>query len=362
MKLKRVIIRNFKGVQNVDFSTETASQSPRPLTALLGGNGSGKTSVLQAIALTLSMATRRTHDMASFNWHGFLPERVPSLGQTFIELEVAFEPEEVTLTSELFEAWQESLPSDRRQLMKIVPPSKHAEVKLRLEQGRVNSPQGFEAVNQFLGRYYIKALKNTRPELRDKFALLGDIFWFDQHRNLGSLMAENLSGEGMKREGWQAGVEQLREYLVGWWGHHTTVLRRGKDFIEPLKRLFQTVFPGTQFVGIMPRGEVTSPKANDFYFLIDRDDRIYDLAEMSSGEQAVFPLVYEFVRLDIQRSIVLIDELELHLHPPEQQRFLAALPRIGPDCQFLITTHSEFLSSVIPNEQEVRLDRGTLCL
>ena len=40
--------------------------------------------------------------------------------------------------------------------------------------------------------------------------------------------------------------------------------------------------------------------------------------------------------------------LELHLHPPEQQRLLAALPRVGPDCQFIITTHSEFLSSALP--------------
>ena len=67
------------------------------------------------------MATRRTRDMASFSWHGFLPERVPSLGQTFVELLIAFEPEEVSLTSDLFLAWQDSLPPERRQTWKIVP-------------------------------------------------------------------------------------------------------------------------------------------------------------------------------------------------------------------------------------------------
>lgn len=362
MKLKRAVIKNFKGVENIEFSMETRSHAPRPLTALLGDNGSGKTTILQAIALTLSMATRRTRDMASFNWHGFLPERVPNLGPSFVELDVVFEKEEVALTSELFEAWHESLPSDSRQLMNIVPPSRHNNVTLRLDKGKVTSPQGFEAVNQFLGRYYIKALKDARPELRDKFSRLGDIFWFDQHRNLGSLMAEDLSGDASKEKGWQAGVEQLREYLVGWWGHHTTVQRRGKDFIEPLELLLQKVFPGTRFVGIMPRENVTTAKANDFYFLIERDGRVYDLAEMSSGEQALFPIVYEFVRLDIQRSIILIDELELHLHPPEQQTLLAALPKIGQNCQFIITTHSEFLSTAIPNEQEIRLEKGTRCL
>lgn len=362
MKLRKVVIKNFKGVREVEFSMETASHNPRPLTALLGANGSGKTSILQAIALTLSLATRRTRDMKSFNWHGFLSERISSLGKTFVELDVVFEPEEVTLTSELFLSWQESLSSDRKQLKKIVPPSQHIEVKLRFEQGRINSPQGYEAVNQFLGRYYVKALMAARPELRESFAKLGDIFWFDQHRNLGFRIADDVNDEGPLREGWQAGVEQLREYLVGWWGVHTTPGRHGKDFIPLLEQRFETVFPGTRFVGLMQRAGVTSPRANEFYFLIDRDNRIYDLAEMSSGEQAVFPLVYEFVRLDIKRSIVLIDELELHLHPPEQQRLLAALPKIGPDCQFLITTHSEFLSSAIPDDQEVRLDKGTLCL
>jgi hypothetical protein len=362
MKLKNVVIRNFKGIRDVEFSMETGAHAPRPLTALLGDNGSGKTSILQAIALTLSLATRRTRDMATFNWHGFIPERVPSLGPTFVELEVAFEPEELTLTRELFVAWQESRPSDSRMIMQFVPPSGHREVPLRFERGSVSSPYGPDALNQFLGRYYARALMDTRPDLKGSFTKVGDIFWFDQHRNLGFLKTEGTTGEGQLHEGWHAGVEQLREYLVGWWGFHTTPRRNGKDFIPSLQELFGTVFPGTRFVGLAPRAGITTPRANEFYFLIDRDNRVYDLAEMSSGEQAVFPLVYEFVRLDIKRSIVLIDELELHLHPPEQQRLLSALPKIGPDCQFIITTHSEFLSSAIPNEQEVRLEKGTRCL
>jgi predicted ATP-binding protein involved in virulence len=83
---------------------------------------------------------------------------------------------------------------------------------------------------------------------------------------------------------------------------------------------------------------------------------------MSSGEQTIFSLLYDFVRLDIANSVVLIDELELHLHPPAQQALYASLPRLGPDCQFIITTHSEFLSGVIPNEEIVRLEGGRPCL
>lgn len=359
MKLLHVVVRNFKGVRAIEFPAEDSSRALRALTVLLGDNGSGKTSVLQAIALTLSLATRRTYDVASFRWHGFLPERLDTLGPTFVELRIAFDEEEIALTSRLFEVWKSSRPPEVLQSQRWAPPSTFREVVLRFEKGRLSSPQGFEAVLQFLGRYYIKGLIETQPELKDEFAKLGDVFWFDQHRNLGS----SWNSEG-GQESWQAGVEQLREYLVGWWGYHTSQKngRGGKDYLPLLEKAMATVFPGLSFVGISPRPGITSPKAGDFYFLLDRDERVYDLAEMSSGEQAIFPLAYEFVRLDIRRSVVLIDELELHLHPPEQQRFLAALPRLGPDCQFIITTHSEYLSSAIPNEEQVRLERGVRCL
>ena len=71
--------------------------------------------------------------------------------------------------------------------------------------------------------------------------------------------------------------------------------------------------------------------------------------------------MYEFVRLDIRNSVVLIDELELHLHPPQQQALLGALRNIGPDCQFIITTHSPYLKDVIPVEHEVQLEEMVPC-
>jgi predicted ATP-binding protein involved in virulence len=70
MKLKRALIENFKGVKRcaIDFTSMTAT-SPRWLTAIVGDNGSGKTTILQAIALTLSLAPAAP-EMArrAFSW------------------------------------------------------------------------------------------------------------------------------------------------------------------------------------------------------------------------------------------------------------------------------------------------------
>ena len=373
MRLLRASIRNFKGVADleVDFTSQPGEE-PRQMTALIGDNGCGKTTALQAIALTLSLATRRTRDPSTFAWHGFLAERLSSLGPARVELDVALEEGEVSATTELYEDWYDTLSSDWVQTHRVVEPSRQKCVTLVYERGRCTSPQGFEGMNQFLGRYYVKTLLATQPEKRGFFAKLGDVFWFDQHRNLGSILGgrhteaatiRRDSGGGGGSEGWEAGVEQLREFLVGWWGYHTSASKgNGKDYVALLEGKFENLFPGTKFIGVSPRESESAPNAKDFYFLLEREGRVYDLAEMSSGEQAVFPLLYEFVRLDIARSVVLIDELELHLHPPEQQALLGMLRRLGPDCQFIITTHSPYLADVLPPGEVVRMEGKRQCL
>jgi AAA domain, putative AbiEii toxin, Type IV TA system len=270
-------------------------------------------------------------------------------------------------TRTLFRDWFDAQPSDWKQTHHVVEPSDHRQVRLVYQDGRVSSPQGFAAVCQFLGRFYIKQLIRVSPAKRDLFGQIGDVFWFDQYRNLGTVLAEgNADGTDQVKEpdSWSAGVEQLREYLVGWWSYYTSNFKDGprKTYIKDLERRFADLFPGTHFRGTMPREGITAPSAKDFYFLLERDDRLYDLAEMASGEQAVFSLLYDFVLRNITRSIVLIDELEMHLHPPAQQALYAALPKLGPDCQFFVTTHSEFLTGVIPGEWEVRIRGGRLCL
>ncbi len=369
MKLRHIHIENFKGLKRLDIPlTSEAGGDPRRLTCLIGDNGSGKTTALQAIALTLSLATRRTRHPSDFHWHGFLPERVGSQGPTKVELSVDLHEEEIRLTHDLFREWYEAQSSDWKQTHRVVEPSDHRNVTLIYENGRLFSPQGFAALNQFLGRYYAKWLAKTTPARKELFTQLGDIFWFDQFRNLGTVFADRESEGGDRSEkvaGWGAGVEQLREYLVGWWAYYTSppsIKGWGKDYIKELEKKFATLFPGTQFQGTRPREGVAAPSAKDFYFLLERDERLYDLAEMSSGEQAVFSMLYDFVRLNISRSVVLIDELELHLHPPAQQALYASLPKLGTDCQFVITTHSEFLTGIIPEEQEVRIEGGHRCL
>lgn len=377
MKLTRARIENFKGVREVEINFNSPHPpSPRPITALLGDNGSGKTSVLQAIALTLSLVTRKTPNASDLEWHGFLAERLGTLGQTRVELDVQFEADELMAISELFTAWKATQSSAWLESHRIVPPGQFPNVHLVFEKGGVRCREDWAGFNQFRGRYYIKTLLRSQPEIGNYFDRVGDVFWFDQHRNLGTgavdLDEPQRAAEGMtlnertRREdskGWTAGVEQLRKELVRQWLLLTSGNpSRARLFLREAERQFASVFPGTRFQTIAPRSDYSSRDYEEFFFLLERDGKLFDISEMSSGEQAVFPLIYEFAKFSITRSVVLIDELELHLHPPQQQALLGALRKLGVDCQFLVTTHSPYLADVIPQEHKLRLPGGRECL
>lgn len=96
--------------------------------------------------------------------------------------------------------------------------------------------------------------------------------------------------------------------------------------------------------------------------MLSDGNRTYDIEEMSSGEQSVFPMLYEFVRQRIRNSVVLIDEIDLNLHPPLAQSLLASLPRLGPSCQFIFTTHSRAISELVSPHEVHRLEGGRPCL
>ncbi|GJD23110.1 hypothetical protein RIVM261_080660 [Rivularia sp. IAM M-261] len=72
---------------------------------MLGDNGTGKTTLLQAIALPLALATKQIQRVTDFDWLGFLPGRYQRWGAPHIELSVLFTDEEITATRALFKRW-----------------------------------------------------------------------------------------------------------------------------------------------------------------------------------------------------------------------------------------------------------------
>ena len=69
------------------------------------------------------------------------------------------------------------------------------------------------------------------------------------------------------------------------------------------------------------------------------------------------PALKDKILLDTP-GIVLIDEIELHLHPSWQQQILPTLQKIFPKIQFIVTTHSPQVVSSVPKECVRIIDDG----
>ena len=102
-----------------------------------------------------------------------------------------------------------------------------------------------------------------------------------------------------------------------------------------------------------------------------REDLTLD--QLSGGYRIILALAADLARRMTQgnphrddplacEAIVLIDEIELHLHPAWQQRVLDDLLRTFPNTQFLVSTHSpQVLTSVRPERiVELSPEGGTI--
>lgn len=57
-----------------------------------------------------------------------------------------------------------------------------------------------------------------------------------------------------------------------------------------------------------------------------------------------------------QRGIILIDEIENHLHPSWQRKIFPTLRKVFPDIQIIATTHSPFVVQTVPKSEIYLLD------
>lgn len=111
---------------------------------------------------------------------------------------------------------------------------------------------------------------------------------------------------------------------------------------------------------MMPGFSGLKVQSNPNRMTVKKDNQELWIDDLSDGEKCLLALVGDLARrLSIANPIlsdplygfgvVMIDELDLHLHPAWQRRAVVGLTDTFPNCQFVVTTHSpQILSEVKP--------------
>ncbi|MFA6143350.1 MAG: AAA family ATPase [Sulfurimonas sp.] len=103
----------------------------------------------------------------------------------------------------------------------------------------------------------------------------------------------------------------------------------------------------------------------EFNFKIEYDSKSFGLNELSDGYSSLLAILTELIlRMEAQQAqaydmqgVVLIDEIETHLHVELQKKVLPFLVSFFPKIQFIVTTHSPFVLSSLSNAVICDLER-----
>ena len=107
---------------------------------------------------------------------------------------------------------------------------------------------------------------------------------------------------------------------------------------------------------------------NTFQFSIHQDGKeAFDFNTLSSGYAAIFKIISDLImRMEAEsqvrntfemEGIVLIDEIETHLHIELQKNILTILTTFFPNIQFIVTTHSPYILNSIENAKVYDLEK-----
>jgi predicted ATP-binding protein involved in virulence len=111
---------------------------------------------------------------------------------------------------------------------------------------------------------------------------------------------------------------------------------------------------------LMPNFTKLRVRRSPLRMTLQKDGEELIVNQLSDGEKCLLAMVGDLARrLAIANpglenpldgfGVVLIDEIELHLHPKWQREIIPALTRTFPNCQFIVTTHSpQVISQIKP--------------
>jgi ABC-type cobalamin/Fe3+-siderophores transport system ATPase subunit len=104
-----------------------------------------------------------------------------------------------------------------------------------------------------------------------------------------------------------------------------------KDPLEPFKKAFSQLLSPKELLDADPKRQHL-----DYSY----EGKQFPWASLSSGEQEVANIVFDFILRSPSHSIIMFDEPELHLHPELSFKLLRTLETVGEHNQFIFCTHS----------------------
>lgn len=339
MILHHIELVNFRGIAKISLNLTQKT------TALLGVNGVGKSSVLDALAIALSNMTERIIGQAA---------KARDISKNDIKNGTPFARVKVTvdLGADVPTTWAIA----RNVKSAKHPPERSSDFEsLNVQTSLLNARMSYceeqkLPVNLPLAVYYDvhRAVLDVPLRVREKLKNTPREAYHDALGHGGTDFRKFFS--------WFRDREDGENELI-----RDDVKYRDRD-LEAVREAIE-IFTG--FTDLRIR------RNNSLRMTVSKGGAELNVMQLSDGERCLLALVGDLARrlslLNTERAnpldgqgVVLIDEIDLHLHPKWQRTIVSSLENTFPNCQFVITTHSPQVIGELAAESVMLLRDGEL--
>ncbi len=355
MRIKKLHLKNFRGFKELEIKFPDSN-----LVVFVGINGAGKSSILDCIAMFLSQFVSLLCNKNSRGNEFVITENDINIDaeetNNIITVDGFYNPKSDEDTFSWMMVKSRS-PRKNRDVYPTTPSLYSTQVYQRIN----GNPNSNLTVLAYYQNQKIFLEKPAKPKKKD--------YEFSQF-----YAYENA---------YKKGIHDFNDFTAWFrleedWENEKK-LEKGLDFVnknlEVVRRAIQTFLEKIPLAGLSNLHVVRTKRDKPFRFdtahesslVIEKAGESLKIEQLSDGEKMLLLVISDLARrLSIAnpslddalqgRGIVLIDEIDLHLHPQWQREVINALIRTFPNCQFITTTHSPQVLSNVEKENILILE------
>lgn len=349
MYIKKLELENFRGIEDaeIDFDGKSA--------VLFGNNGMGKSTVLDAIDI---LFCRIFSDIVNFNKAKKFHNGVPTgLHKGFVKEDVKSGEKSTTLRMDIglyakksteYSYWRKIDLESQRQ--RTFCGKGYRKILMDFLENYVGSVITNESINEEVEEESVDTRELEYNSNNMPIYTFYSIHRYVEQNVLANLNETNVENKIDALDGGRKSAVDFKKFFT-WFRarqeYENSIKVDDMTFHDPqldaVRTAILTVL-GDEFTSVKMRIQPTE-------FVATKKGVDFSIGQLSEGEKCTLALVGDLARrlaiANPQRDnplegtgVVLIDEIDLHLHPKWQLKIVPLLQRIFPRIQFIFSTHS----------------------